>query len=153
MCYIDGQKNKYSVLNECNRMLKYNIFMDKGCSLRQLQDLQLFCIDIQIGAVFYSVLHSGSNNAYIECKVDHYPLLPPKPRIPDTITSHLHTPLWHGNSLLWKGLIDARRVKGVKGKHGLGIESRDIEMWRSCLQFMSKAQACERVIWIEGTKR
>jgi hypothetical protein len=24
-CYIDGQKNKYSVLNECNRMLKYNI--------------------------------------------------------------------------------------------------------------------------------
>jgi hypothetical protein len=24
MCYIDGQKNKYSVLNECNRMLKYN---------------------------------------------------------------------------------------------------------------------------------
>jgi hypothetical protein len=23
--YIDGQKNKYSVLNECNRMLKYNI--------------------------------------------------------------------------------------------------------------------------------
>jgi hypothetical protein len=26
MCYIDGQNNKYSVLNECNRMLKYNIF-------------------------------------------------------------------------------------------------------------------------------
>jgi hypothetical protein len=26
MCYIDGQKNKYSVLNECNRILKYNIF-------------------------------------------------------------------------------------------------------------------------------
>jgi hypothetical protein len=25
MCCIDGQKNKYSVLNECNRMLKYNI--------------------------------------------------------------------------------------------------------------------------------
>jgi hypothetical protein len=25
MCYIDGQKNKYSVLNECNRMLKYNM--------------------------------------------------------------------------------------------------------------------------------
>jgi hypothetical protein len=25
MCYIDGQKNKYSVLNECNRILKYNI--------------------------------------------------------------------------------------------------------------------------------
>jgi hypothetical protein len=25
MCYIDGQNNKYSVLNECNRMLKYNI--------------------------------------------------------------------------------------------------------------------------------
>jgi hypothetical protein len=25
MCYIDGQKNKYSVLNECSRMLKYNI--------------------------------------------------------------------------------------------------------------------------------
>jgi hypothetical protein len=24
MCYIDGQKNKYSVLKECNRMLKYN---------------------------------------------------------------------------------------------------------------------------------
>jgi hypothetical protein len=24
MCYIDGQKNKYSVSNECNRMLKYN---------------------------------------------------------------------------------------------------------------------------------
>jgi hypothetical protein len=23
MCYIDGQKNKNSVLNECNRMLKY----------------------------------------------------------------------------------------------------------------------------------
>jgi hypothetical protein len=27
MCYIDGQKNKYSVLKECNRMLKYNIFV------------------------------------------------------------------------------------------------------------------------------
>jgi hypothetical protein len=26
MCYIDGQKNKYSVLNECNRMLKYNLY-------------------------------------------------------------------------------------------------------------------------------
>jgi hypothetical protein len=25
MCYVDGQNNKYSVLNECNRMLKYNI--------------------------------------------------------------------------------------------------------------------------------
>jgi hypothetical protein len=25
MRYIDGQNNKYSVLNECNRMLKYNI--------------------------------------------------------------------------------------------------------------------------------
>jgi hypothetical protein len=24
-CYINGQKNKYSALNECNRMLKYNI--------------------------------------------------------------------------------------------------------------------------------
>jgi hypothetical protein len=29
MCYIDGQKNKYSVLNECNRMLKYNILKVK----------------------------------------------------------------------------------------------------------------------------
>jgi hypothetical protein len=28
MCYIDGQKKKYSVLNECNRMLKYNIRED-----------------------------------------------------------------------------------------------------------------------------
>jgi hypothetical protein len=27
MCYIDGQKDKYSVLNECNRMLKYNILL------------------------------------------------------------------------------------------------------------------------------
>jgi hypothetical protein len=27
MCYIDGQKNKYSVLNECHRMLKYNILL------------------------------------------------------------------------------------------------------------------------------
>jgi hypothetical protein len=25
MCYIDGQNNKYSVLNKFNRMLKYNI--------------------------------------------------------------------------------------------------------------------------------
>jgi hypothetical protein len=25
MCYIDGQKNKYLVLKECSRMLKYNI--------------------------------------------------------------------------------------------------------------------------------
>jgi hypothetical protein len=24
MCFIDGQENKYSVLNECSRMLKYN---------------------------------------------------------------------------------------------------------------------------------
>jgi hypothetical protein len=31
MCYIDGQKNKYTVLNECNRMLKYNISL---CYLR-----------------------------------------------------------------------------------------------------------------------
>jgi hypothetical protein len=30
MCYIDGQKNKYSVLNECSRMLKYNI-LKLGC--------------------------------------------------------------------------------------------------------------------------
>jgi hypothetical protein len=29
MCYIDGQNNKYSVLNECNRMLKYNIWRVK----------------------------------------------------------------------------------------------------------------------------
>jgi hypothetical protein len=29
MCYTDGQKNKYSLLNECNRMLKYNISMPK----------------------------------------------------------------------------------------------------------------------------
>jgi hypothetical protein len=33
MCYIDGQKNKYSVLNECNRMLKYNIYnIFKSCT-------------------------------------------------------------------------------------------------------------------------
>jgi hypothetical protein len=25
MCCIDGQENKYSVLNECSRMLKYNM--------------------------------------------------------------------------------------------------------------------------------
>jgi hypothetical protein len=25
MCYLDRQKNKYSMLNECNRMLKYNV--------------------------------------------------------------------------------------------------------------------------------
>jgi hypothetical protein len=25
MCCIDGQENKYSVLNECSRMLNYNI--------------------------------------------------------------------------------------------------------------------------------
>jgi hypothetical protein len=25
MCCIDGQENKYSVLNECSRMLKYNV--------------------------------------------------------------------------------------------------------------------------------
>jgi hypothetical protein len=24
MCYIDGQKDKYSVLNECNRMREHN---------------------------------------------------------------------------------------------------------------------------------
>jgi hypothetical protein len=30
MCYIDGQKNKYSALNECNRMLKYNLFNNVG---------------------------------------------------------------------------------------------------------------------------
>jgi hypothetical protein len=27
MCCIDGQENKYLVLNECNRMLNYNIFL------------------------------------------------------------------------------------------------------------------------------
>jgi hypothetical protein len=27
MCYIDGQNNKYSVSNECNRMLKYNVLL------------------------------------------------------------------------------------------------------------------------------
>jgi hypothetical protein len=27
MCCIDGQENKYSVLNECSRMLKYNILL------------------------------------------------------------------------------------------------------------------------------
>jgi hypothetical protein len=33
MCYIDGQKKKYSVLRECNRMLKYNINrIFVGCS-------------------------------------------------------------------------------------------------------------------------
>jgi hypothetical protein len=31
MCYIDGPKNKYSVLNECSRMLKYNL------SIRQVE--------------------------------------------------------------------------------------------------------------------
>jgi hypothetical protein len=33
MCYIDGQKNKYSVLNECNRMLKYNVFYSVNVEL------------------------------------------------------------------------------------------------------------------------
>jgi hypothetical protein len=33
MCYIDGQKNKYSVLNECNRMLKCNIVLYKVTSV------------------------------------------------------------------------------------------------------------------------
>jgi hypothetical protein len=31
MCCIDGQENKYSVLNECSRMLKYNIFNSNIC--------------------------------------------------------------------------------------------------------------------------
>jgi hypothetical protein len=30
MCCIEGQENKYSVLNECSRMLKYNILFVLG---------------------------------------------------------------------------------------------------------------------------
>jgi hypothetical protein len=37
MCYIDGQKNKYSVLNECNRMLKYNISTVGGLAVRNVK--------------------------------------------------------------------------------------------------------------------
>jgi hypothetical protein len=35
MCYIDGQKNKYSVLNECNRMLKYNIKVQRNREMEE----------------------------------------------------------------------------------------------------------------------
>jgi hypothetical protein len=39
MCYIDGQENKYSVLNECNRMLKYNILShERKGNFRQLRE-------------------------------------------------------------------------------------------------------------------
>jgi hypothetical protein len=34
MCYIDGQNNKYSVLNECNRKLKYNAYIQIANKMR-----------------------------------------------------------------------------------------------------------------------
>jgi hypothetical protein len=45
MCYIGGQKNKYSVWNECNRMLKYNIqyiVMGFFIRLRNVKEFFLF---------------------------------------------------------------------------------------------------------------
>jgi hypothetical protein len=49
MCYIDGQKNKYSVLNECNRMLKYNIFWKLSIVMPIIENttFQWLCVRIQ----------------------------------------------------------------------------------------------------------
>jgi hypothetical protein len=41
--YIDGQKNKYSVLNECNRMLKYNTQRTEWWVARKA-DLEMFVV-------------------------------------------------------------------------------------------------------------
>jgi hypothetical protein len=49
MCYIDGQKNKYSVLNECNRMLKYNIFFTFVGSERRERFKKRFAKNTLIG--------------------------------------------------------------------------------------------------------
>jgi hypothetical protein len=48
MCYIDGQKNKYSVLNECNRMLKYNIqyIVVKYCTYTGVNELTYLDVSI-----------------------------------------------------------------------------------------------------------
>jgi hypothetical protein len=60
MCYIDGQKNKYSALNECSRMLKYNV--DDRCSLESdsLRKLYITVISIMFQAfqepVFFILL-------------------------------------------------------------------------------------------------
>jgi hypothetical protein len=54
---------------------------------------------------------------------------------------------------LGKELIDRRESVISKTKNGFGIDSPDIEKWRSRLHFMSRAWVCERVTWIDDTKR
>jgi hypothetical protein len=48
MCYIDGQNNKYSALNECNRMLKYNInnfYLENTIETSPVELWSKLCID------------------------------------------------------------------------------------------------------------
>jgi hypothetical protein len=48
MCYIDGQENKYSVLNECSWMLKYNIFVTRKIA-SEIYNQILNCHKIDLG--------------------------------------------------------------------------------------------------------
>jgi hypothetical protein len=61
MCYIDGQNNKYSVLNECNRMLKYNIF--KG--LLGPQGSRILFITIYEGRIYGGGIPTASTREFI----------------------------------------------------------------------------------------
>jgi hypothetical protein len=70
MCYIDGQKNKYSVLNECNRMLKYNTvikLMKPGLSIFYPRNRKA-CVEKNENVMKLSKtkMHRTCNRNYVE---------------------------------------------------------------------------------------
>jgi hypothetical protein len=57
MCYIDGQKNKYSVLNECNRMLNTIYLVCKFYSQKPHEALNLLFTKECYRAPFYMLFY------------------------------------------------------------------------------------------------
>jgi hypothetical protein len=61
MCYIDGQKNKYSALNECNRTLKYNIEVeDKSSSSVEILASLKVCYLCLVSPIWLGTMSSGA---------------------------------------------------------------------------------------------
>jgi hypothetical protein len=69
MCYIDGQESKYSVLNECNRLLKYNNIYNISFDKPWLILLQFLITYTLFSRNFYFLSNSFASTINIHLRV------------------------------------------------------------------------------------
>jgi hypothetical protein len=99
MCYIDRQKNKYSVLNECNKMLKYNILLREAKTKNKVKNIY-----VSIKCKVVPVLSHSSTTPWrrMECSIAPPFLM----STPVGVNDHFHAPsVYHRERALLYELV------------------------------------------------